>query len=87
MKIQMPKACVSCVHYSSTGYKEDEKSPIPRQYISGNKRDQFGSCAMHAKAVYFTEICSSFKADDLIEVVTISNRKEPMHPHQELLTL
>lgn len=87
MKIQMPKACVSCIHYSAAGYKEDSQSPIPRDYRSASKRDQFGSCALHAKAVYFTEICGAFKGDDLIEVVAISNRAEPMNPHQEVLAL
>lgn len=85
MKITMPKACISCNHFTGTGYKADSINPMRDQFGGRISRSQFGSCSAHCKDVYATEICGSFEHDDLIAVVEVENRAEPMQPHQELM--
>lgn len=87
MKIQMPKACISCVNYTGQGYKHDDQNPIPGTFGQRATRAQYGTCSAHCKDVFCTEICGSYEADDLIDVVPVENRSEPMQPHQELLTI
>lgn len=88
MKIQMPKACISCNHYTGTGFANDDLSPV-RDMDSGARvsRCQYGTCSAHCKDVFCTELCGSYEADDLIEVVDVANRAAPLQPHQEMLAI
>jgi len=84
--IQMPKACISCTKFEAKGKRADEHCPFKNSFTGQRgTRTQYGHCNMHSKAVYGTEICNSYEQDDLIEVVEVENRPEPLEPHQELI--
>jgi len=83
MQMKLPKACIACNHFSVEGYKQDKHCPYVEKYTGRAKdRTQFGTCEAHGKKVFCTEICSSFVHDSLIEVFEVTNRPEPLEPHQ-----
>lgn len=86
MKIEMPKACISCTSYEPKGKKEDKHTPFAQTiFYSQTKRVQYGQCNKHCKDVFCTEICSGYEQDDLVDVFEVANRPEPMNQHQEKL--
>lgn len=86
MKITLPKACISCTNYEPKGKKEDPHTPFSERILySKTMRVQYGQCNKHCKEVFCTEICNAYEQDELVDVVEVGNRPEPMVPHQENL--
>lgn len=86
MNIRMPKACISCQSFNMEGWADDSMCLYKGDYFRPTPtRTQFGTCSVHHKKCFCTEICGSYKQDDLIDVVDVTNRPAPMTPHQELL--
>lgn len=84
----MPRACVSCVHFTGIGFDFDEHCPFEADpYSRTQNRTPYGSCVVHRSEVFATEICNSYECDPLISPVPVRNRPVPRCAIQELLSL
>lgn len=84
-QLRMPRACISCEHYSHAGHDEDRHCPFTSQYASAPKptRTPFGRCDLHGAEVFATEICSSHAPEPFVHLVDVTNRPEPRAAIQE----
>lgn len=85
--IQMPKACIACASFTPIGKKKDANLPADLQpRFSKPGSWPFGMCSKANSHVWGTELCSKFEADDLIEVVDITQQRQaPIEPRQDVL--
>ena len=85
--IQMPKACISCANFTPIAKKFDPKTPARDKFgYIGNASWPYGRCSKVKSRVWGTELCSHFKADELIEVVDVTEpRQAPFEPRQDAL--
>lgn len=86
-QLRMPRACISCEHYSHEDYAEDEHCPFKPQFASSPKptRTPWGQCNLHGAEVFATEICNSHEPEPFVHLVDVTNRPEPRTPIQERL--
>lgn len=84
---QMPKACISCQHYSNVGYDEDVHCPFTRQSASAPKptRTPYGHCDRHGCEVFATQLCNSYLVEPFVFPKEVTNRPEPRVAIQERL--
>lgn len=85
-KICMPKACVSCIHFNPIGRDFDSTHQVTNEFSSAvayGARIPFGICSMYGVECFSTQICNRYSAEELIEVVDVTNRSEPREPIQE----
>lgn len=81
---QMPKACVSCAHYTGQGFANDEHCPF-QDWKGQKNRTPFGSCSQHKQEVFATEICGSYRCEAGVTSYPVPNRPQPRQPLQEQL--
>lgn len=84
-QVQMPRACVSCDHYSHSGYAEDKHCPYTNRWGESSERTQYGRCDLHGTEVFATEICNSHEPEPFVHLVDVTNRPEPRAAIQERL--
>ncbi|MGP4843355.1 hypothetical protein ACTXGQ_04420 [Marinobacter sp. 1Y8] len=86
-QLQMPRACISCEHYSHAGYDEDRHCPFTGPHASSPKptRTQWGRCDLHGTEVFATEICNSHEPEPFVHLVDVTNRPGPRTAIQERL--
>lgn len=84
--VTMPKACVSCTHYTGLGFDNDAHCPFTN-WGRPKSRSPFGECSAHKQEVFATEICGSYQCDPTVLCVPIENRPHPRSPMQEQLAL
>ncbi|MEI8647434.1 hypothetical protein P4S73_04810 [Paraglaciecola sp. Hal342] len=87
--ITLPKACISCQHFTHKGTAEDKHCPFKASDAWAPKptKTKYGNCSVCKADVFITEICPSYKAEPYIHVVAVANRPEPMQPRQTPLFL
>lgn len=86
-ELSMPRACVSCVHFTGIGFDNDEHSPFEPDHWSRKKRTPYGSCELHGSEVFATEICNSYQAEKCVVTRPVENRPAPRCPRQERFNL
>ncbi len=82
--VQMPKACISCVHFTGQGFADDEHCPF-EDWNGPKKRTPFGTCGQHRQEVFATEICGSYQCEAGVISHQVDNRPQPRLPLQEQL--
>lgn len=84
--LQMPAACLSCVHYEHKGFDEDDHCPFGRDHTGRtHTRTHYGTCSKHRCEVFGTQICNGYECDPQILSFPVANRPEPRTPIQERL--
>ena len=84
--VMMPRACISCRHYTQKGFAEDKHCYLyDSKYKDGTPRKPFGDCTHHRAEVFASEICEQYQVEEGVEPQPVTNRPEPKHPRQERL--
>ncbi|WP_394243959.1 hypothetical protein [Halopseudomonas laoshanensis] len=85
-ELQMPKACVSCTHYTAEGFDNDAHCPFTH-WGRPKTRTPYGKCSQHKQEVFATEICGSYQCERGVASYPVPNRPQPRQPLQEQLWL
>ncbi len=84
--LQMPAACLSCIHYQHKGFDHDSHCPFGSDEIGRpHTRTHYGTCSKHRCEVFGTQICNGYECDPQILSFPVANRPEPRTPIQERL--
>lgn len=89
-QIGMPKGCISCENFDPIGKKHDPNflSEDEKRWGLGEVPSSwpYGLCYKTNARVWGTDICNKFKAEDLIDVVDVTEpRQAPFETRQDVL--